>query len=123
MNTSTLIFALLLLFGMVFTANAGSGHDHGHSHGPSTQLDDKGALKAANSGLKQLVERKLPVEEIVLDDSWLNLPEESKSISKKGTGYYVVSFKNEAADKTVFILLSSAGDLYDVNFSGEFKGL
>jgi hypothetical protein len=59
---------------------------------------------------------KLPV-------SWRDLPITNAKLFKNGDGYYIVTVANEAEKKTLFLLMTSNGDVYDANFTGEFKQL
>ncbi len=56
-----------------------------------------------------------------LSETWTSLTAESTAIFEKGTGYYVVSVNNEKEDKTLYVLMTDTGDVYDVNFTGEFE--
>lgn len=44
-------------------------------------------------------------------------------IHKKGSGYFIISVANATEAKTLYVLISSDGKVYDVNFTGEFDGL
>jgi hypothetical protein len=59
---------------------------------------------------------KLPV-------SWRDLPAANAKLLKNGEGYYIVTVTNEVEKKTLFLLMTSNGDVYDANFTGEFKQL
>ena len=58
-----------------------------------------------------------------LDESWREIPDESVGISKSGPGYYIVAMDHEDEERTLYILMSNTGNVYDVNFTGEFKGI
>jgi len=70
-----------------------------------------------------MIKQKQPVEGVPLDAAWGNTDAADRKISKKGSGYYIVSFDIKAAGKTLYVLLSDAGELYDANYSGKFKDL
>ncbi|SFM04627.1 DUF6488 family protein [Nitrosomonas communis] len=135
MNIQTLALAFALTIITIPLAFAGSDHDHGHSHshGDNThthshgsqtkKLNDKGALAAASEGVAAIIEQKQPVEGELLDEAWGNTPEEGKKISKKGKGYYIVSFDNKVSNKALYVLMSDTGEIYDANYSGKFDGL
>ena len=103
MKLATLTAALLLATAPA--AYAGSGHDHGHSHGGSThshgktakKIDDKGAIAAASKGVAAIIEQKKLVDGAALDAAWATTAEADKKISKKGNGYYIVSFAGKDA--------------------------
>jgi hypothetical protein len=42
---------------------------------------------------------------------------------KKGSGYYLVSVLNTVEEKTLYVLMSDAGEVYNANFTGEFDGI
>jgi len=44
-------------------------------------------------------------------------------IYTKGTGYIVVSVLNESEKKTLYILMSESGEVFDANFTGKFDGI
>ena len=54
---------------------------------------------------------------------WLSIPDESVGISKFGPGYYSVAMDHEDEERTLYILMTNTGNVYDVNFTGEFKGI
>lgn len=55
-----------------------------------------------------------------LSSGWKELGEETANIKTKGNGYYIVSVENKAEGKTLYLLISASGEIYDANFSGEF---
>lgn len=87
------------------------------------KIDDKGTIAAASKAVDAIIKQKQPVEGAALDAAWSATADANKKISKKGNGYYVVSFDNKAAGKTLYVLLSHSGELYDANYSGKFEGL
>ncbi|HEY9033784.1 MAG TPA: DUF6488 family protein, partial [Pseudomonadales bacterium] len=58
-----------------------------------------------------------------LDGSWTQLGANDTAISKSGPGYYIVALKNMAEDRTLYVLMSNTGDVYDANFTGLFDGI
>lgn len=56
----------------------------------------------------------------MLKPSWKGLSPETVKIASKGEGYYVVSVENKVEGKTLYLLISTMGDIYDANFSGSF---
>jgi hypothetical protein len=42
---------------------------------------------------------------------------------KQGKGYYVVSVLNRKEEKTVYVLMSNYGEVYDANLVGQFDGI
>ncbi len=119
------LLAATLMLATAPLAYAGSGHDHGggtHSHVEAAKkIDEKGAIAVAAQGVSAIIENKQPVEGKPLDAIWGSNTD--KRINKKGNGYYIVSFDVKAAGKTLYVLLSDAGEIYDANYSGKFEGL
>ncbi len=62
------------------------------------------------------------IEGAALDASWENTAENDKKISKKGNGYYIVSFAGKST-KILYVLISDRGEVYDANYSGKFEDL
>ncbi|MEN0037844.1 MAG: DUF6488 family protein [Cellvibrio sp.] len=58
-----------------------------------------------------------------LPASWRDLPIANARLLKNGDGYYIVTVTNEAEKKTLFLLMTSNGDVYGANFTGEFEQL
>jgi hypothetical protein len=58
-----------------------------------------------------------------LNDSWSELPKKDLSMHKQGKGYYVVSVLNRKEEKTVYVLMSHFGEVFDANLIGEFVGI
>jgi hypothetical protein len=55
-----------------------------------------------------------------LDPSWGQVPEKNKNF-KRDKGAYIVTFKHPKEDKTLYLLMSPSGHLYDANYTGQFK--
>lgn len=84
------------------------------------------ATETAALGIE--IARKLSVEDLglpvgQLPSSWISIPQSDASISKEGKGYLIVSVFNKVEAKTLYILMSPSGEVYDVNFSGNFPKL
>lgn len=58
-----------------------------------------------------------------LPESWSNVPAKNAKLHKNGDGYYIVSVTNDAEQKTLYVLMTSNGDVNNANFNGEFKEL
>jgi hypothetical protein len=123
------IFVLSLVLLTVLPSFAGPGHSHDHensrnpSHGAKVKLDDKALIDAASKGVASLIQQKQEVGGETLDGAWGDISETAKSISKKGNGYSLIKFKDRNSKRELFILLSDAGEIYDLNFTGQFIGL
>ncbi len=55
-----------------------------------------------------------------LGSGWKGLGKETANLVTKGKGYYIVSVTNQAEGKTLYVLMSVSGSIYDANFTGEF---
>lgn len=101
------------------------GHDHDHSHGHAAPrvITDQQALAVSIGASKRLTTHDAGLPFGLLPESWGKLSQDNASISSKGNGYYIVSVKNDAEKKTLFLLIGTNGNVYDANFTGEFKGL
>jgi len=119
MKITTLALTAVLALSTASVTYAGSGHSH---DAPAKKIDDKGAIAAASKGVAAIIEQKKPVQGSALDATWATTADADKKISKKGNGYYIVSFAGKDA-KTLYVLLSDAGEVYDANHSGKFEGL
>lgn len=93
---------------------------HGGGHGP---VSEKRAIIIASQVSQQFTIQDPGLGFGKLSTGWSNLPEEAKRIHVKGDGYYIVALENTAESKTLYILMSVGGEVYDANFSGEFPGL
>lgn len=91
-----------------------------HAHGP---ISESAAESLALDVASNLSTRDAGLGFGQLAKTWMSLPAENVAISKKGPGYYIVAVQNESDKKTLYILMSEVGEVYDANFSGEFKGL
>ena len=58
-----------------------------------------------------------------LAESWAAVAKENIEIYKKGQGYYIVSLRNSDEQKTLYVLMSDGGEVYDANFDGTFNGI
>lgn len=58
-----------------------------------------------------------------LKPSWKQLPVGSVRVHVRGNGYMILAVDNKTEGRTLFILMAESGQIYDVNFTGTFKGL
>ncbi len=93
---------------------------HGDGHGPITEEQ---VLTIATAAVAQLVESDVGLGFGQLKTSWNVLPKSATRIQSKGAGYYIVGVEHEKEDRTLFVLISAEGGIYDANFTGKFKGL
>lgn len=111
--------ASLFLIGLLSATQQVAAHDD-HHHDPITEQAaiTLGKNVAANLSAKDggLGFGKLPA-------SWNSVPAKNVKLHKKGDGYYIVAVNNETEKKVLYVLMSSEGEAYDANFTGEFKNL
>jgi Family of unknown function (DUF6488) len=115
MKIFTSLFLLLVVLG---TQQALAHSDHQHD-----PISDAKALTLATEVSTQLSSKDTGLEIGQLPTSWGSIPEKNASIYKKGKGYIIVSVLNNNEKKTLYVLMSQGGDVYDANFSGTFKGI
>lgn len=107
---------LIIMFGFIST----SAQAHSGGHGEIV-LNESQAISVAHSVATQFITQDPGLGFGKLDPSWKTLPAAAMRIHRKQDDYYIVSLTNK--DKTLFILISIFGDVYDANFTGEFEGL
>lgn len=110
------IFALLISC-VLFSSTA---LGHGGSHDP---IPPESAQKVATYVANQFTDMDPGLGFGKLPKSWLNLPVEQATMHKQGKGYYIVKLDNKEAEKSLYVLMAISGEVYDANFTGEFKGL
>jgi len=107
-----------LLFLALWSAQITAAHPDGHQ-----SISDERAIEIAGTTATELAERDAGLGFGQLDSSWKSLPAEAVKVHVKRSGYYIVSLSNEAQKKTLYVLMSNLGDVYDANFTGDFPGL
>jgi hypothetical protein len=119
MRTCILIIAFMFLF-----LPHSEAHWGGHGNVEEVVLKKESVIPTASSHVVELINQRIELKDIGrLDKSWSTVPESDKKITRQGDGYYIVSFKHPKEERTLFLLMSSMGDLYGVNFSGNFEGV
>ena len=58
-----------------------------------------------------------------MSESWSQVSEDQSQIVKKGEGYLIMKVANPESDDSLFVLMDSAGEVYDANLTGSFSGL
>jgi hypothetical protein len=109
------IFTFILLIGFQ--------QAYAHESHASTPITDASALQLAKETTTQLTEKDANLGFGKLSDSWSPISDDSVKIYKKDSSYFIVSVANITEEKTLYVLISSNGEVYDVNFTGEFEGL
>jgi hypothetical protein len=111
-NIPTTIIALILSTQLAFA------HGGGHA-----KIEESQVIEYSDKNIASIVRQQIKIEGKKLDKSWLNIAKSNKRIYIKGEGYYISTFKNDKNNKTLYILLSETGELYDANYSGKFEGI
>lgn len=109
---------LILLLTTSFLTTTSYAHPGGHG---DIALNEAQAISVAYSVIKQFITHDPGLGFGKLDNSWNNLPQAAKFIHKKHHDYYIIGFSNK--NRTLFVLISTSGDVYDANFTGHFEGL
>lgn len=91
-----------------------------HAHSP---ISKEQAVSLASDIAKQLSVKDAGLDIGKLPASWAAITKENIAMYKKGKGYYIVAVENKNEKKTLYVLMSSGGEVYDANFSGEFQGV
>ena len=94
-----------------------------HSDHQSTPISEIAAMQLATDVSTQLSSRDAGLGFGQLAVSWAAIPKQNVSILKKGNDYYIVTVLNVQEKKTLYILMSIGGEVYDANFTGKFKGV
>ena len=109
-----------LLFVVVFgclwpitSAIAHQGHDHSY-------ITETAAVAVGHDYSVGIVGKKGEFDAGNLPESWREVPLNKAKLHKNGEGYYIVSVENPKVQKTLYVLMTSNGDVYGANFTGEF---
>lgn len=98
------------------TVMAHEGHDHSY-------VTESNAIVIGKDTATQFTQNDPGFGFGKLPGSWGDLPAGSARLLKNGDGYYIVTVTNDVEKKTLFLLMTSNGDVYGANFTGEFKQL
>ena len=110
----------IVLSSMLLIAHTAQVHAHPGGHGP---VSDERALQLATLAAINLSASDMGLGFGQLDNSWAFLPEEAKKIHVRKEDYVIVSLFHEKEDRTLYVLMTTTGDVLDANFSGDFPGL
>src|SRR5687767_12560704 len=113
------ILAPVFLFGVLCSILAAMAHE-GHSH---SFITESAAMVVGKDYSVQLTEEDGMFGVCKLPESWRKVPAKNTKIHRNGDGYYIVAVTNDVEQKTLYVLMTSNGDVSNVNFTGEFKGL
>jgi len=105
---------------IVLLLSAAQARAHPEGHGPITS---EKAVQIARTVTADLAESDGGLGFGKLAPSWTQLPSEASKVHLKEHDYFIVSIRNEAEKRTLFVLLSTSGEVYDANFTGNFPAL
>ena len=108
---STIVICLQCL--VIGSAMAHPGHDH--------VLTDKQAVLRGKAVISSLISQEDLVAGETLDESWKQATD--SATCKEIPEFYLISFDNQHARKTLYILLTAAGKYLRANFDGHFAEL
>jgi hypothetical protein len=111
----TTLLALVLLVG-----GAGRALAHPGGHGP---VSDERALEVASLVAVDLSLRDAGLGFGKLDASWVQIPEDAKEIHVREADYIIVSIRHEEESRSLYVLMSPAGEPFDANLTGDFPAL
>lgn len=110
---SFLLFGVLCNFPMVM---AHEGHDHRF-------ITEPAAIVVGKDYSVQLTQEDGGFGFGKLPESWRKVPAKNAKLHRNGDGYYIVAVTNDTEQKTLYVLMTSNGDVSNANFTGKFKGL
>ena len=112
-----------MLFGMtLFTIQTAAAHGD-HDYQQPRVISENVAFIVAQRATTSMSRKDAGLGFGQLSESWSMVPKENLAMHKRGTGYYVVSVLNKNEEKTLYILMSESGEVYDANLIGEFDGI
>lgn len=93
---------------------------HADGHGP---VSPKMAEAIAVDAVQQFSDSDPGLGFGQLGSNWKAMTIETAKVETKGDGYYIVSVESKAEGKTLYVLMSASGSVYDANFTGKFPKL
>ena len=114
---------LLFLFSAaIFISHYAAAHGD-HEYQPPRLVSDAVALIIAQRATTSMTQKDTGLGFGQLEESWSTIPRDDLAVHKKGSGYYVISVLNESEQRTLYVLMSDGGEVYDANLTGEFDGI
>ena len=109
---------LSLLATLIFSAQVVFAHG---SHG--APISDEKAKAVAVSIAHRFAGKDPQLGFGKMSESWSQVSEDQSEVVKKGEGYLILKVENLKSDDSLFVLMDSAGEVYDANLTGSFSGL
>ncbi len=113
------IMSFILSVFLLFNITAVLAHSD-HAHAPITSGK---AIAIAGAVVENLASQDVGLGFGQLAKSWVGIADNHISVHSKKKDYYVVSVVNPKEKRTLYVLMSVAGEVYDANFTGVFKGV
>jgi hypothetical protein len=110
---------LAAVLGALFNTASSIAHE-GHDHSFITEYAAVDVGREFASGLTQ---KEAGFGLGKLPESWNKVSAEDAKFLRNGDGFYIVSVTNAKENKTLYVLMTSNGEVYDANFTGEFVSL
>jgi hypothetical protein len=114
---------LALLFSCTFFISQHAAAHGDHEYQEPRLISEPVALIIAQRATTSMTRKDAGLGFGQLQQSWSAVPKDDMAIHKKGSGYYVVSVFNKGEEKTLYVLMSQVGEVYDANLTGEFDGI
>lgn len=111
--------ASFLLFGALSSIPVAMAHE-GHDH---SFITEPAATVVGKDYSVQLTQKDGGYGFGKLPESWRKVPAKNAKLHRNGDGYYIVTVTNDVEQKTLYVLMTSNGEVYDANFTGEFNDL
>lgn len=93
---------------------AHEGHDHSF-------ITEPAAVEVGRTLAATLTKKEGGFSVGKLPASWRDLPVSNAKLLRNGDGFYIVTITNEEEQKILYVLMSSNGEIYDVNYTGKFE--
>jgi hypothetical protein len=116
-------FFLSLLFSFVLSITQQANAHGDHEYQQPRVISETVAFVVAQRAVMSMSRKDAGLGFGQLSESWLTVAKQDMAIYRKGVGYYVTSVLNKHEEKTLFVLMSDSGEVYDANFSGQFDGI
>lgn len=116
-----ILIPMLLSAAIFFTQSATAHGDHEYQ--PPRLVSEAVAIIIAQRATTRMSQKDTGLGFGQLEQSWSAIPKEDTIMYKKGSGYYVISVLNKHEERTLYVLMSDGGEVYDANLTGEFEGI
>jgi hypothetical protein len=114
---------MLILLGITLLVSQDAAAHGEHEYQQPSVISESVALIIAQRATTSMSRKDVGLGFGQLPESWSKVPREDMSTYKKGRGYYVVAVLNKDQAKTLYVLMSDMGEVFDANMSGEFEGI